>query len=174
MGTRLVIGRIPTIADLRERRMELLRIGDPLDKNTDIGAINSKEQLDRIVELTAAGVDEGADVIQSSCPLPDRGWFYPPTILAGVDTSSRVATEEIFGPVLAQMSFRTPEEAVAKANATPYGLAAGVWPDLDSLRKLGSAAKTFTPRWPEDMRKKHVAGWRRAVQAVIAYYRAGE
>jgi len=109
------------------RRMELLRIGDPLDKNTDIGAINSREQLDRIVELCAAGVDEGAELVQSSCPVPERGWFFPPTILSNVDTSSRVATEEIFGPVLAVMTFRTPEEAVAKANATPYGLAAGVW-----------------------------------------------
>ena len=109
------------------RRMELLRVGDPLDKNTDIGAINSQEQLDRIVELCQVGADEGAEVIQSSCALPERGWFFPPTILTGVDTSSRVATEEIFGPVLAVMTFRTPEEAVAKANATPYGLAAGVW-----------------------------------------------
>ena len=114
------------LAKLR-RRMELLRIGDPLDKNTDIGAINSQEQLDRIVELCAAGVDEGAEMVQSSCPLPDRGWFFPPTILTGIDTSSRVATEEIFGPVLSVMTFRTPDEAIAKANATPYGLAAGVW-----------------------------------------------
>ncbi len=114
------------------RRMELLRIGDPLDKNTDIGAINSREQLDRIVELVAAGVDEGAEIVQSSCPLPETGWFYPPTILSGVDTSHRVATEEIFGPVLAVMTFRTPEEAVAKANATPYGLAAGVWTESGS------------------------------------------
>ncbi|MFN8052336.1 MAG: aldehyde dehydrogenase family protein [Acidimicrobiales bacterium] len=109
------------------RRMQLLRVGDPLDKNTDIGAINSREQLDRIVELCAAGVDEGAEIVQSTCALPERGWFFPPTILTGVDTSSRVATEEIFGPVLAVMTFRTPDEAVAKANATPYGLAAGVW-----------------------------------------------
>lgn len=109
------------------RRMELLRVGDPLDKNTDIGAINSKEQLDRIVELCAAGADEGAEVFQSSCPMPKDGWFFPPTILTNVDTSHRVATEEIFGPVLAVMTFRTPDEAVAKANATPYGLAAGVW-----------------------------------------------
>ena len=114
------------LAKLR-RRMELLRIGDPLDKNTDIGAINSQEQLDRIVELCAAGVDEGAEMVQSSCPLPDRGWFFPPTILTGIDPSSRVATEELFGPVLSVMTFRTPDEAIAKANATPYGLAAGVW-----------------------------------------------
>jgi len=111
------------------RRMHLLRIGDPLDKNTDIGAINSAEQLERITALVAAGVDEGAEVVQSTCPIPDDGWFFPPTMLTGVDTSSRVSTEEIFGPVLAAMTFRTPEEAVAKANATPYGLAAGVWTD---------------------------------------------
>lgn len=122
------------------RRMDLLRIGDPLDKNTDIGAINSAEQLERITELCAAGVDEGAKLIQSSCPLPERGWWFPPTILAGVDTSHRVATEEIFGPVLSQMTFRTPDEAVAKANATPYGLAAGVWTN-DGARILWTSQR---------------------------------
>ena len=109
------------------QRIDTLRVGDPLDKNTDVGAINSREQLDRITELTAAGVAEGATAIESTCDLPERGWFFRPTILTGVDTSHRVANEEVFGPVLAVLTFRTPEEAVAKANATPYGLAAGVW-----------------------------------------------
>ena len=109
------------------RRMELLRVGDPLDNNTDIGAVNSEEQLARIRELCAVGVAEGAELVQSGCELPDRGWFFPPSLFTGVDTSSRIAVEEIFGPVLVSMTFRTPEEAIAKANATPYGLAAGVW-----------------------------------------------
>jgi len=133
-GSRLLVQEniYDDVLERLKRRMSTLRLGDPLDKNTDIGAINSREQLDRIVELVAAGVDEGAEIVQSSCPLPETGWFYPPTILSGVDTSQRVATEEIFGPVLAVMTFRTPEEAVAKANATPYGLAAGVWTENGS------------------------------------------
>ncbi|MCB0878032.1 MAG: aldehyde dehydrogenase family protein, partial [Thermoleophilia bacterium] len=119
------------LAKLR-RRMETLRIGDPLDKNTDVGAINSKEQLDRITELVGAGIDEGADVWQPSCELPRRGYFFRPTLLTGVSQSHRVAQEEIFGPVLSVLTFRTPEEAIEKANNTPYGLSAGVWTDKGS------------------------------------------
>jgi aldehyde dehydrogenase (NAD+) len=134
-----------------QRRMETLRVGDPLDKNTDVGAINSKEQLDRITELVGAGVDEGADVWQPACELPKRGYFYRPTLLTGVSQSHRVAQEEIFGPVLSVLTFRTPAEAIEKANNTPYGLSAGVWTDkgsrilsmVDQLRAGVVWANTF-------------------------------
>jgi aldehyde dehydrogenase (NAD+) len=131
--------------------METLRVGDPLDKNTDIGAINSKEQLDRITELVGAGIDEGADVWQPACELPKRGYFFRPTVLTGVSQSHRVAQEEIFGPVLSVLTFRTPAEAIEKANNTPYGLSAGVWTDkgsrilamVDQLRAGVVWANTF-------------------------------
>lgn len=128
-GSRLLVEE--SIADeFHERlvvRMGRLRIGDPLDKNTDLGAINSAEQLHRIETLCEVGVAEGAEMISVDTPLPDAGWFHRPTIFRNVETTHRIANEEIFGPVLASMTFRTPAEAVAKANATPYGLAAGVW-----------------------------------------------
>ncbi|MGO1236080.1 MAG: aldehyde dehydrogenase family protein [Microbacterium gubbeenense] len=123
-----------------KRRMETLRVGDPLDKNTDIGAINSAAQLARIEELTAAGVNEGAVSWAPECSLPDEGFWFRPTLLTGVSTSHRVAREEIFGPVLSVMTFRTPAEAIAKANNTPYGLSAGVWSDKGS-RVLSVADK---------------------------------
>ena len=110
-----------------KRRLSTLRVGDPLDKNTDIGAINSAEQLERISELVAAGIEEGAGIFQPECALPTRGFWFRPTLFTGVSQSHRIAQEEIFGPVLSIMSFRTPDEAVEKANNTPYGLAAGVW-----------------------------------------------
>jgi aldehyde dehydrogenase (NAD+) len=109
-----------------------LRLGDPLDKNTDVGAINSRIQLEKIRELVACGVEEGAEIFQSSCALPERGFWFPPTFFSGVAQSHRIAREEIFGPVLAVMTFRTPEEAVEKANNIPYGLSAGVWTDKGS------------------------------------------
>lgn len=116
-----------TVAKLRIR-MKSLRVGDPLDKNTDVGAINSKMQFDKIHEYLRIGVDEGATLEQpNSCDLPTRGWFCRPTFFTGVQQAHRIAREEIFGPVLAVQTFRTPEEAIAKANNTPYGLAAGVW-----------------------------------------------
>jgi aldehyde dehydrogenase (NAD+) len=115
--------------ELLYRRVETLRVGDPLDKNTDVGAINSRAQLERIVDLAAAGDAEGARRWTSPCPLPERGLFFPPTVFTGVEQTMRVAREEIFGPVLSVLTFRTPEEAVAKANNTPYGLSAGVWTD---------------------------------------------
>ena len=110
-------------------RIRQLRVGDPLDKNTDVGAINSKAQLDKIRELTAAGVEEGADLHQPPCDLPAKGWFFPPTYFSNVAQSHRIAREEIFGPVLAVMTFRTPDEAIEKANNLAYGLSAGVWTD---------------------------------------------
>ncbi|MEM1440780.1 MAG: aldehyde dehydrogenase family protein [Verrucomicrobiota bacterium] len=114
------------------RRIETLRVGDPLDKNTDIGAINSKAQLSRIRELVAAGKEEGAELHQSSCPLPDEGFWHRPSFFTGVTSSHRVAREEIFGPVLSIMTFRTPAEAVTLANDTCYGLSAGIWTDKGS------------------------------------------
>src|SRR5215470_16480811 len=121
-----------TLLDRLKQRLETLRLGDPLDKNTDIGAINSREQLGKIRGLTAAGEAEGAERWSPPCPLPARGYWFPPTVFSGVSQSHRIAREEIFGPVLSVLTFRTPDEAVAKANNTPYGLSAGVWTEKGS------------------------------------------
>ncbi len=133
-GSRLFVQE--TIAepllDRLKRRLGTLRVGDPLDKNTDVGAINSKQQLDKISELVDAGIAEGAELYQPACPLPDRGYWFRPTVFTGVAQSHRIAREEIFGPVLSVLTFRTPDEAVAKANNTPYGLSAGVWTEKGS------------------------------------------
>ncbi|MFH8348020.1 aldehyde dehydrogenase family protein [Streptomyces sp. NPDC018045] len=115
-----------------KRRMSTLRVGDPLDKNTDIGAINSAEQLARITALADAGESEGAERWAPACELPDAGYWFAPTLFTGVTQAHRIAQEEIFGPVLSVLTFRTPEEAVAKANNTPYGLSAGVWTEKGS------------------------------------------
>lgn len=115
-----------------KRRMGTLRVGDPLDKNTDVGAINSKEQLERIAALVRAGEEEGAEIYQPPCRLPEKGWWFPPTVFTNVAQSYRIAQEEIFGPVLSVLTFRTPDEAVEKANNTPYGLSAGVWTEKGS------------------------------------------
>jgi aldehyde dehydrogenase (NAD+) len=115
-----------------KRRMGTLRVGDPLDKNTDVGAINSKQQLEKIEELVATGAEEGAEIYQPPCRLPEKGWFFPPTVFTNVAQSYRIAQEEIFGPVLSVLTFRTPDEAVEKANNTPYGLSAGVWTEKGS------------------------------------------
>ncbi|HET7700273.1 MAG TPA: aldehyde dehydrogenase family protein [Candidatus Limnocylindria bacterium] len=115
-----------------KRRMSTLRVGDPLDKNTDVGAINSKMQLDKITALVASGVDEGAEIYQPPCRLPERGYWFAPTVFTNVAQSYRIAQEEIFGPVLSVLTFRTPDEAVEKANNTPYGLSAGVWTEKGS------------------------------------------
>jgi aldehyde dehydrogenase (NAD+) len=115
-----------------KRRMGTLRVGDPLDKNTDIGAINSRQQLEKIQELVQAGEAEGAEIYQPPCRLPERGYWFVPTVFTDVAQSYRIAQEEIFGPVLSVLTFRTPEEAVDKANNTPYGLSAGVWTDKGS------------------------------------------
>ncbi|HEY1916382.1 MAG TPA: aldehyde dehydrogenase family protein [Streptosporangiaceae bacterium] len=133
-GSRLLVQE--SVADLLldrlQRRLGTLRLGDPLDKNTDIGAINSAAQLDKIRELSDAGEAEGAQRWSPPCQLPDRGYWFPPTLFTGVSQSHRIATEEIFGPVLSVLTFRTPDEAVAKANNTPYGLSAGVWTEKGS------------------------------------------
>jgi len=116
-----------------KRRMATLRLGDPLDKNTDVGAINSRAQLDKITDLVSSGDDEGALRWSAPCPLPDRGFWFAPTVFTGVSQAHRIAREEIFGPVLSVLTFRTPAEAVEKANNTPYGLSAGVWTEKGSL-----------------------------------------
>jgi aldehyde dehydrogenase (NAD+) len=115
-----------------KRRMATLRVGDPLDKNTDVGAINSKAQLDRITELVESGTEEGAEIYQPPCRLPEKGWWFVPTVFTGVAQSHRIAQEEIFGPVLSVLTFRTPDEAVEKANNTMYGLSAGIWTEKGS------------------------------------------
>jgi len=119
------------IAKLK-RRMKTLRVGDPLDKNTDVGAINSKQQLDKITSLVQSGIDEGAELYQPPCTLPERGYWFVPTVFTNVAQSYRIAQEEIFGPVLSVLTFRTPDEAIEKANNTPYGLSAGVWTEKGS------------------------------------------
>jgi aldehyde dehydrogenase (NAD+) len=121
----------PLIEKLK-RRLETLRVGDPLDKNTDVGAINSRMQLEKIEELVQAGKDEGAEIYQPPCVLPEKGYWFAPTVFTNVAQSYRIAQEEIFGPVLSVLTFRTPEEAVEKANNTPYGLSAGVWTEKGS------------------------------------------
>jgi aldehyde dehydrogenase (NAD+) len=113
-------------------RLSTLRLGDPLDKNTDIGAINSRAQLEKIQGLVESGIEEGAELYQPECVLPERGFWFPPSLFTNVAQSYRIAREEIFGPVLSVLTFRTPDEAVAKANNTPYGLSAGVWTDKGS------------------------------------------
>jgi len=113
-------------------RLETLIVGDPLDKNTDIGAINSRGQLETIQKYLKIGVQEGGEIYQSSCPLPKKGFFCSPTLFTNVSQSSRIAQEEIFGPVLSILTFRTEDEVIEKANNTPYGLSAGVWTDKGS------------------------------------------
>jgi aldehyde dehydrogenase (NAD+) len=122
-----------------KQRVETLRVGDPLDKNTDVGAINSSQQLDRINALVDVGRAEGAEMWTSSCPLPSQGFYRTPTIFTEATPSMRIAREEVFGPVLTTLTFRTPDEAVTKANNTPYGLAAGVWTEKGS-RAMGMAS----------------------------------
>jgi aldehyde dehydrogenase (NAD+) len=121
----------PLVAKL-ERRLTTLRVGDPLDKNTDVGAINSAAQLEKIRELVASGEEEGAQIYQPPCVLPEKGYWFAPTVFTNVAQSYRIAQEEIFGPVLSLLTFRTPEEALEKANNTPYGLSAGVWTEKGS------------------------------------------
>jgi len=133
-GSRLLVQESvhDLVLDRLTARLDTLRVGDPLDKNTDLGAINSREQLEKIQELVASGIDEGAEIYQSPCVLPDKGFFHAPTVFTGVSQSHRIAREEIFGPVLSVLTFRTPDEAVEKANNTPYGLSAGVWTEKGS------------------------------------------
>jgi aldehyde dehydrogenase (NAD+) len=133
-GSRLLVQEsvYEDVIDKLKRRLTTLRVGDPLDKNTDVGAINSKQQLDKITELVASGEEEGASIYQPPCRLPEKGYWFVPTVFTDVAQSYRIAQEEIFGPVLSVLTFRTPDEAVEKANNTPYGLSAGVWTEKGS------------------------------------------
>ena len=133
-GSRLFVqeGIYPTVIKKLRDRIQTLRVGNPLDKNTDIGAINSRPQLEKIRELVQSGVNEGAELTQTKCTLPTKGYWFAPSFLTGVTHAHRVASEEIFGPVLSVMTFRTPEEAFERANNIPYGLSAGVWTDKGS------------------------------------------
>ncbi|NYE13171.1 acyl-CoA reductase-like NAD-dependent aldehyde dehydrogenase [Actinomadura citrea] len=133
-GSRLLVQEsvAEEVLERLKARMATLRVGDPLDKNTDIGAINSAAQLARIRELSDAGEAEGAARWSPQCELPDRGFWFAPTLFTEVAQSHRIAREEIFGPVLSVLTFRTPEEAVTKANNTPYGLSAGIWTEKGS------------------------------------------
>ncbi|MCF2529802.1 aldehyde dehydrogenase family protein [Yinghuangia soli] len=128
-GSRLLVQEsvAEQVLEMLTRRLGTLRLGDPLDKNTDVGAINSAAQLDRIKNLVAAGDAEGAERWTAPCEIPAKGFWFPPTVFTGVTQAHRIAREEIFGPVLSVLTFRTPAEAVEKANNTPYGLSAGVW-----------------------------------------------
>ena len=128
-----------TIESLK-RRLQTLRLGDPLDKNTDIGAINSREQLNRIIDLTKSGDEEGAQRWSPDCVIPEKGFWFAPTVFTNVTQAHRIAREEIFGPVLSVLTFRTPDEAIEKANNTPYGLSAGIWTEKGS-RILSMANK---------------------------------
>ena len=141
-GSRLLVQEpiAEGLVEALQRRLETLRLGDPLDKNTDIGAINSPQQLDKIRELAESGEAEGAQRWSPACPLPSRGYWFPPTLFTGVVPAQRIAREEIFGPVLSVLTFRTPEEAIEKANNTTYGLSAGVWTEKGS-RILHMAAR---------------------------------
>jgi aldehyde dehydrogenase (NAD+) len=115
-----------------EKRMQTLRVGNPLDKNTDIGAINSKDQLDKITDLVNEGVRDGGELFQIECELPKNGFWFKPSLFTGVQANYKIATEEIFGPVLTTLTFRTPDEAVEIANNTEYGLSAGIWTEKGS------------------------------------------
>ncbi len=168
-----------------QHRMETLRVGAPLDKNTDVGAINSKQQLDKITDLVEAGVEEGCELYQPSCEMPDTGYFFEPTFFTNVTPSNRIAQEEIFGPVLSVMTFRTPDEAVRKANNTPYGLACGVWTDkgsklfnvageLDCGVVWGNTYNQFDPGSPFGGYKESGFGREGGRQGLLAYLELDE
>jgi aldehyde dehydrogenase (NAD+) len=165
-----------------ERRMKTLRVGDPLDKNTDIGAINSKEQLKRITNLIGSGIEEGARLHESGCSLPEDGFWCRPSFFTGVSASHRIAREEIFGPVLSVLTFRTPAEAVSRANDTCYGLSAGIWTDkgskifkiADQLRAGVIWANTFNkfdPTSPFGGYKESGFGREGGLQGLMPYVR---
>jgi acyl-CoA reductase-like NAD-dependent aldehyde dehydrogenase len=173
-----------TIESLK-RRLQTLRLGDPLDKNTDIGAINSREQLDRIIDLTKSGEDEGAQRWSPDCAIPEKGFWFAPTVFTNVTQAHRIAREEIFGPVLSVLTFRTPDEAIEKANNTPYGLSAGIWTEKGS-RILAMANKVragvvwantfnrFDPASPFGGYKESGFGREGGVQGLGAYLTSEE
>ncbi|HUZ08216.1 MAG TPA: aldehyde dehydrogenase family protein [Candidatus Paceibacterota bacterium] len=183
-GSRLFVqeGIYSTVIKKLRDRVQTLRVGNPLDKNTDIGAINSRPQLEKIRELVQSGIDEGAKLEQSNCALPQKGFWFPPTFLTDVTHAHRVANEEIFGPVLSVMTFRTPEEAFERANNIPYGLSAGVWTDKGSkifkmVNKLRAGViwantyNKFDPTSPFGGYKESGFGREGGLQGLAAYCR---
>lgn len=186
-GSRLLVQENvhDAVMDRLKERMATLRVGDPLDKNTDVGAINSSEQLERITRLVDRGIAEGGEAWSPACELPQEGYWFAPTVITGVEASSTIAREEIFGPVLSVLTFRTPDEAIAKANNTPYGLSAGIWSDKGS-RVLAIADKLragvvwtntfnkFDPASPFGGYKESGYGREGGVQGMQAYLKAGE
>ena len=186
-GSRLLVQESvhDEVVERLTERLSTLRLGDPLDKNTDIGAINSAEQLARITELTETGEAEGARRWELDCPVPDQGFWFRPTVFTGVEQSHTIAAREIFGPVLSVLTFRTPDEAVAKANNTPYGLSAGVWTEkgsrilwmADQLRAGVVWANTFNrfdPSSPFGGYKESGYGREGGRHGLAAYLQAGE
>ncbi len=186
-GSRLLVEE--SVHDLVVRklrdRMATLRLGDPLDKNTDVGAINSGAQLARIRELVAAGEEDGAERYSAPCALPGKGFWFAPTFFTGVAQSSRIAREEIFGPVLSILTFRTPEEALEKANNTMYGLSAGIWSDKGAkifwmAQRLkagvvwGNTYNKFDPSSPFGGYKESGFGREGGRQGLLAYTEVGQ
>jgi aldehyde dehydrogenase (NAD+) len=183
-GSRLFVqeGIYSTVIEKLRDRIQTLRVGNPLDKNTDIGAFKSRPQLDKIRELVQSGVDEGAELTQTQCALPSKGYWVAPAFLTGVTHAHRVASEEIFGPVLSVMTFRTPEEAFERANNIPYGLSAGVWTDKGSkifkmVNKLRAGVvwantyNKFDPTSPFGGYKESGFGREGGMQGLAAYCR---
>src|SRR5882724_1057602 len=183
-GSRLLVqeGIYRTVVRKLRDRIQTLRVGNPLDKNTDIGAINSRPQLDKIRALVQTGLDEGAELEQSQCALPSRGYWFPPTFLTGVTMANRVAQEEIFGPVLSVMTFRTPEEAFERANNIPYGLSEGMWTykgikiyKMENKLRAGviweNTYNKFDPTSPFGGYKESGFGREGGVQGLAAYVR---
>ena len=185
-GSRLVVQESihDEVVDRLKTRLSTLRLGDPLDKNTDIGAINSLEQLTRVRELSRIGEEEGAERWTADCAIPDKGFWFAPTIFTNVQSSHRIARDEIFGPVLSVLTFRTPDEAIAKANNTPYGLSAGIWSEkgsrilavADKLRAGVVWANTFNrfdPASPFGGYKESGYGREGGKHGLLAYLAAG-
>ena len=177
-GSRLLVQESiyePVVEKLK-RRLTTLRVGDPLDKNTDVGAINSKQQLEKIRELVESGEEEGAEIYQPPCRLPEKGYWFAPTVFTNVAQSYRIAQEEIFGPVLSVLTFRTPEEAVEKANNTPYGLSAvsgprrarasSGWPSVCAPASSGRTRSTGSIRRPRSAATRSPASAVRAAAMV--------
>ncbi|MCK5926762.1 MAG: aldehyde dehydrogenase family protein, partial [Nocardioides sp.] len=186
-GSRLLVQEsvADEVLERLKRRMATLRLGDPLDKNTDVGAINSAAQLARIRELSEAGEAEGAERWSAPCELPTSGYWFAPTLFTGVSQAHRIAREEIFGPVLSVLTFRTPSEAVEKANNTPYGLSAGIWTEkgsriLDVAGKLRAGvvwANTFNkfdPTSPFGGYKESGYGREGGRHGLAAYLKGGQ